>query len=88
MIKLELNHLLLSKALGRPVGLIKTQMAFQDQFQSLTFLLESETLQIESLIDEQYRFMFHQVLKDFKPDPATILSSPSLRAVMEANVRV
>lgn len=41
LVKLELNHLLLSRALGRPVGIIKSQKLLKNSFNSLTLLLEN-----------------------------------------------
>lgn len=47
-------------------------------------MLENDQIKIESLIDEQYRYMFHQVLKDFKPEASQLPAS--LRQLCELNV--
>ena len=46
----ETQHLILSYALGKPIGLIKTQHENED-IQSLSGILENRVLQIESIID-------------------------------------
>lgn len=58
----ETQHLILSYALGKPIGLIKTQYENED-IQSLSGILENRVLQIESIIDQQYEYIFAEVLK-------------------------
>ena len=56
MLHVEISHLILSYALGVPVGLVKTQI--EQGLPSLSGILERQQLFIESIIDLQYDFMF------------------------------
>lgn len=64
LVKIELAHLVLSYALGRPVGIIKTQKGLKsDQVTSITMLLERKEIEIESIMEKQYQYMFNKVFQ-------------------------
>ena len=51
ILQLELQHLVLSYALGHPVGLVKSQVHSGGKIRSFSLILERNLLDIQSIID-------------------------------------
>lgn len=58
LIKVELEHLVLSYALGTPVGIVKTQRLVHMN------TLSGIKMNFESLIDLQYNYMFKRIFQN------------------------
>ena len=58
LIKVELEHLVLSYALGTPVGIVKTQRLVHMN------TLSGIKMSFESLIDLQYNYMFKRIFQN------------------------